>query len=70
MYDDDDAALELTRNEEISKLLTFPGIDAYHYAFRRYREPRYREEGQRGPAAFGPTEQGPLGEVRAQVGRV
>jgi len=28
-------------NGDVSKLLALPGIDAYQYAFRRYREPRY-----------------------------
>ncbi len=36
-----DAALQSAGNDEIPKLLSLPGIDAYQYAFRRYREPRY-----------------------------
>ncbi len=36
-----DAALESARNDEISKLLALPGIDAFQYVFRRYEEPRY-----------------------------
>jgi len=36
-----DAALEWAGNGEVSKLLALPGIDAYQYVFRRYRDPRY-----------------------------
>jgi hypothetical protein len=36
-----DAALESAGNGEVSKLLALPGIDAYPYVFRRYKEPRY-----------------------------
>lgn len=36
-----DAALGWAGNDDISKLLALPGIDADQYAFRRYRDPRY-----------------------------
>jgi beta-glucanase (GH16 family) len=36
-----DAALEWAGSGDISRLLGLPGIDAYAYAFRRYRDPRY-----------------------------
>jgi hypothetical protein len=36
-----DAALEWAGNGDVSKLLALPGIDAYQYVFRRYRDPRY-----------------------------
>jgi hypothetical protein len=36
-----DAALESTGNGDVSKLLVLPGIDAFPYVFRHYREPRY-----------------------------
>jgi hypothetical protein len=36
-----DAALEWAGNDDISKLLALPGIGAYQYVFRRYRDSRY-----------------------------
>lgn len=36
-----DAALELAGTGDVSKLLALPGIDAYQYVFRRYRDSRY-----------------------------
>jgi hypothetical protein len=36
-----DAALEPAGNGDVSQLLILPGIDAYPYVFRRYRDPRY-----------------------------
>jgi hypothetical protein len=36
-----DAALESAGKSEVPKLLALPGIDAYQYVLRRYREPRY-----------------------------
>jgi hypothetical protein len=36
-----DAALTSDQNGGFTKLLALPGIDAYHYVFRRYHEPRY-----------------------------
>jgi hypothetical protein len=36
-----DAALASTQNGDVSSLLALPGIEAYQYVFRRYREPRY-----------------------------
>jgi len=36
-----DAALDPAWNNDVSKLLTLPGVDAYQYVFCRYQEPGY-----------------------------
>jgi hypothetical protein len=36
-----DAALDSAGTGEVAKLLALPGIDAYQYVFRRYKDPHY-----------------------------